>query len=71
MKSKVKLQKEQDEDMAVEYLSDILVDSFLKKKAKENSKFIYPKIIDPIKELVKKSKERNKLFKNKLNGKTS
>ena len=68
--SENKLKKEQEdaiteEDQALECLANILTDSFFKIKARENPKFIYPKIIDPIKEMVKKSKLRDKLFKNK------
>jgi hypothetical protein len=62
----VEKQKEIERDEAIKYLAEILVDAFLKKKARENPKFIYPRPIDPIKELVKRSKERNKLDKKKF-----
>jgi len=54
------------EEISLDYFASILVEAYLDEKAETNPKFIYPREKDLIKNLIKDSKLRNKLFKMEL-----
>lgn len=66
MRKKKVPEKIYDTELALNYLSEILVEAFLDKMVKEDPNFRDPRINKPVYDLIRNSKDRERYEKSKL-----